>query len=82
MCLTVRGLSVPQRLHDRGKKREREEVRVCEAREIDFMASVRLVRRCPYRLLLNYGRIIASKLNPSTVVMEKKGSCCRSVYTT
>ena len=23
MCLTVRGVSVPQRLHDRGKRRER-----------------------------------------------------------
>ena len=43
MCVTVRGVSMPQRLHDRGKKMS-EEVKVCEARETDFMGSVKLVR--------------------------------------
>ena len=38
ICLTVRGVLVLQRLHDRGKKMRE------EACETDFMASVRLVR--------------------------------------
>ena len=39
VCLTVRGVSVPQRLHDRSKRCER-----VRPGETDFMASLRLVR--------------------------------------
>jgi len=35
-CLTVMGVSVPQRLHDRGKT-VRQEVRVCEAFVYDLV---------------------------------------------
>ena len=53
MCLTVRGVSVPQRLHDRGKRRERR-IKVNSDIVILFPPNLRSrVRISSFGILLN-----------------------------